>query len=79
MRSNGVRPGGAVLVLAVALAACNAPPRSQEETRMFPKAPLQEMGPLIKPEPTTAMSRLAHLNKPQVVEIPVESVAPPRK
>ncbi len=72
--------GRAVVVCALALGACNAPARTQEETRMYPKAPLEEMGPWIKPEPTTAMSRLAHLNKPAVVVIPVDSVlAPPKK
>ncbi len=69
-----------LLVLSATVAGCNAPKRLPEETRMFPKAPLQQMGPLIKPEPTTAMSRLAHLNKPAIVEIPAESVvAPPTK
>jgi hypothetical protein len=68
-----------VLLCVVAVSACNAPPRTREETRMFPKAPLEQMGPVIRPEPTTAMSRLAHLNKPQVVEIPAESVVAPKK
>ncbi len=68
------------LLLAAVLGACNAPARAPEETRMYPKAPLEQMGPWIEPEPTTAMSRLAHLNKPAIVEIPAESVvAPPKK
>ncbi len=83
MARGGVRIGGlaaTALVLGVVVAGCNAPPRTPEETRMYPKDPLEVMGPLIKPEPTTAMSRLARLNKPAVVEIPAESVlAPPRK
>ncbi len=79
MAARGARIGGA-LALVAALAACNAPARTQEETRMYPKAPLEVMGPWIKPEPTTDMSRLARLNKPAIVEIPVDSVmAPPRK
>ena len=68
-----------VLALGLGLAGCNAPTRSPEETRMYPKAPLEQMGPWIKPEPTTAMSRLAHLNKPAIVEIPAESVSAPKK
>lgn len=69
--------GSALLGLVVV--GCNAPKRTQEETRMYPKAPLQHMAPLIKAEPTTAMSRLARFNKPQVVEIPAESTAPAKK
>ncbi len=72
------RIGGAALIL-VAVAGCNAPARTQEETRMYPKAPLEVMGPWIKPEPTTDMSRLARLNKPAVVEIPADSVMAPAK
>ncbi len=69
-----------VLVLSATVAGCNAPRRTAEETRMYPKAPLEQMAPWIEPEPTTAMSRLAHLNKPAIVEIPVDSVvAPPAK
>ncbi len=81
MAGVGIRVGGGlILVLGIALSACNAPPRTPEETRMFPKAPLEEMAPIIKPEPTTDMSRLARLNKPELVEIPAESVvAPPKK
>ncbi len=83
MAGKGRRGGPAavpVLALAVALAGCNAPKRTAEETRMYPKAPLEQMAPWIRPEPTTAMSRLAHLNKPGIVEIPAESVvAPPKK
>ncbi len=67
------------LVLGTLLAGCNAPKRPPEETRMYPKAPLEQMAPWIKPEPTTAMSRLAHLNKPGIVEIPAESVLAPAK
>ncbi len=68
------------LVLGIALTGCNAPKRLPEETRMYPKAPLEQMGPCIKPEPTTDLSRLAHLNRPGIVEIPAESVvAPPKK
>lgn len=79
MREWWMRTGGAAAagMLLAGLAACNAPRRTQEETRMYPKAPLQQMGPWITQEPTTAMSRLAHLNKPPIVEIPAESVAPP--
>ena len=77
---TGGRARGVFLcMVAVATSACNAPPRTKDETRMFPKAPLEQMGPVIRPEPTTAMSRLAHLNKPQVVEIPAESVVAPKK
>lgn len=68
---------GALIGMAAAAllgAGCNAPKQSADETRMFPKAPLTHMAPVIKGEPTTAMSRLARLNKPQVVEIPAESV-----
>lgn len=68
-----------LLLLSATMPGCNAPKRTPEETRMYPKAPLQQMGPLIKAEPTTAMSRLAHLNKPGIVEIPVDSVVPPAK
>ena len=62
-----------------AVVGCNAPRRTPEETRMYPKAPLEVMAPIIKPEPTTEMSRLAHLNKPAIVEIPAESVVAPQK
>ncbi len=68
-----------VLALGLVVAGCNAPKRLPEETRMYPKAPLQQMGPWIRPEPTTAMSKLAHLNKPGIVEIPAESVLAPAK
>ena len=79
MARGGSRIGGAALILA-ALAGCNAPARTQDETRMYPKAPLEVMGPWIKPEPTTAMSRLATLKKPPVVEPPPPPpMAPPRK
>lgn len=75
-----VREVAPALVLGVALAGCNAPKRLPEETRMYPKAPLERIGPWITPEPTTEMSRLAHLNRPGIVEIPAESVvAPPKK
>ncbi len=67
-----------VLVLSATVAGCNAPRRTAEETRMYPKAPLEQMAPWIQPEATTAMSRLAHLNKPQVVLIPAEA-APAKK
>lgn len=76
---------GAVLVVgalaaALALVGCNAPKEPPEETRLYPKAPLTRMAPVIRGEKTTAMSRLAHLNKPPVVLIPAESVtAPPAK
>ncbi len=75
-RAHGVV---SALVLGVVLPACNAPKRLPEETRMYPKAPLEQMGPCIKPEPTTDMSRLAHLNKPEIVLIPAESVLAPAK
>ena len=79
MARGGVRMGGAALVLALA-AGCNASARTPGETRMYPKAPLEVMGPWIKPEPTTDMSRLATLNKPPIVEIPADSVmALPKK
>lgn len=62
------------------LAACHAPKEPKEETRLFPKAPLTRMGPVIHGEQPTAMARLAHLNKPPIVIIPPESVvAPPTK
>ncbi len=62
------------------LGACNAPKEPKEETRLFPKAPLTQMGPVIHGEKPTAMARLAHLNKPPIVIIPPESVvAPPAK
>jgi len=78
MARGGVRIGGAALILAAA--GCNAPARTQDETRMYPKAPLEVMGPWIKPEPTTDMARLATLQKPPIVEIPADSVmAPPKK
>lgn len=67
------------MLLVATLAGCNAPARAPEETRMYPKAPLERMGPWIEPEPTTSMSRLAHLNKPAIVEIPAESVVTPAK
>ena len=82
MAQNGmwIASLAALVCAAAGVTGCNAPARTQEETRMFPKAPLEEMGPWIKPEPTTDMSRLARLNKPVVVEIPVDSVlAPPKK
>ncbi len=83
MAAKGGRSGAgmvALLVLSATLAGCNAPKRLPEETRMYPKAPLEQMGPVIKAEPTTDMSRLAQLNKPAIVEIPVDSVvAPPAK
>lgn len=62
----------------IGLSACNAPPRDGQ-TRMFPKAPLAQMRPVIRQEPGTAMSRLAHLNKPAVVEIRADSLTPARK
>ncbi len=69
-----------VLVAVGMLGACNAPKEPKEETRLFPKAPLTRMGPIIRGEKPTAMARLAHLNKPPVVIIPPESVvAPPAK
>ncbi len=68
-----------VLVLSATATGCNAPKRTPEETRMYPKAPLEQMAPWIRPEPTTDMSRLAHLNKPGIVEIPAESVVAPAK
>ncbi len=78
MARVGAWVGGAALILVAA--GCNAPARTQEETRMYPKAPLEIMAPWITPEPTTDMSRLARLNKPAIVEIPVDSVmAPPKK
>ncbi len=59
---------------------CNAPKEPKEETRLFPKAPLTHMAPIIQGEKPTAMARLAHLNKPPIVLIPAESVvAPPAK
>ncbi len=59
---------------------CNAPKEPKEETRLYPKAPLTQMAPVIQGEKATAMARLAHLNKPPVVLIPAESVvAPPAK
>ncbi len=59
---------------------CNAPKEPKEETRLYPKAPLTRMAPIIHGEKPTAMARLAHLNKPPVVLIPAESVvAPPAK
>ncbi len=68
-----------IAFLGLLAAGCNAPKQTQEETRMYPKAPLERLAPVIKPEPTTAMSRLAHLNKPQVVLIPAESTVAARK
>ena len=68
-----------VLVLSTTVAGCNAPRRAPAETRMYPKAPLEVMGPWITPEPTTGMARLAHLNRPGIVEIPAESVVAPAK
>jgi len=83
MVANGGRMGRRWLpgvVLAATVAGCNAPARTPDETRMYPKAPLEVMAPWIQPEPTTAMSRLAQLNKPAIVLIPAESVvAPPKK
>ncbi len=83
MAAKGGRTGAgmvALLVLSATMAGCNAPRRAPEETRMYPKAPLEVMAPWIRPEPTTAMAQLAHLNKPAIVEIPAESVvAPPKK
>lgn len=79
MAGIGSRVGGVVAAAALAtLAACNAPPRDGQ-TRMFPKAPLTTMAPVIRREPGTAMSRLAHLNKPAVVEIPADSLTPRKK
>lgn len=66
------------IALAALVGGCNAPKQREEETRMYPKAPLEQMAPIIHAEPTTAMSRLAHLNKPQVVLIPAEA-APAKK
>ncbi len=74
MRKIGALVASAIL--GGVAAGCNAPKQSPEETRMYPKAPLEQMAPVITPEPTTAMSRLAHLNKPEVVLIPAESTAP---
>ena len=64
---------GIAVLGGVLAAGCNAPKQTAEETRMYPKAPLTRMAPVIRGEPTTAMSRLARFNKPQVVEIPAES------
>lgn len=65
-----------VIGLASAVWGCNAPKQTQQETRMYPKAPLEQMAPVIRAEPTTAMSRLARFNKPPVVEIPADSTVP---
>ncbi len=56
---------------------CNAPKEPAEETRLYPKAPLTRMAPIIHGEKPTAMARLAHLNKPPIVLIPAESVVAP--
>ncbi len=63
-----------------AVTGCNAPKEPPEETRLYPKAPLTRMAPIIHGEKVGAMARLAHLNKPPVVLIPAESVtAAPKK
>jgi hypothetical protein len=77
MRVTAARIGaGMAAALLLVAGACNRPQQRQEETRAYPKAPLTEMAPIIRQEPTTQMSRLAHLNRPRVVEIPVDSVTP---